>query len=297
MIDKRLSLDEVFSAYELRRTELRSTTTESSAAATAFDNLIEALRHAMQVFGRGDAKKWKPHERGGKPSPYAELLERLLPKGTSSVPSHALVTFNYDVCLDRCLINLRDSPADYDLDYGIQFSNARCLKAPPFETPRPERSILALRTHGSLNWRRCRACHSVFTTLSKQTAIPDDFKCYACGRQRMDYVLVHPSFNRRYDDPLLQIVWGRMFEEFVKSDRWVLIGYSLPSADFHFRELLRDSLTARDSKGMATEVVLVGRKDDAFTRLVESYRWLFENHLKVWRPTTGGFADFVKTLS
>src|SRR5207249_4662370 len=137
--------------------------------------------------------------------------------------------------LDRCALNLRES-ADRDVDYGIPLANARCAGAPDFGTPRGERSLLLLRTHGALNWIRCRACHSVFSTLSRQQEIPEQFLCYACGEPRMGYILVHPSYSRRYDDPILQLVWGRMHEELIRADRWVFIGYSLPPADFHFRE-------------------------------------------------------------
>ena len=298
--DDRLSLEEVFSAFELRQTEARSTGEEISKAEAAFDDLIEALRVAMCVFGPGTLQKWKPHRRNGTFSPYAELIEKLVPVGPPRPPPHCLVTFNYDICLDRCLINLRGSGAEYDLDYGFQLANSRCSKAPNFGSPRDGQSLLTLRTHGSLNWRRCKACHNVFTTLNSQSIIRDSLRCYACGKKRMDYVLVHPSFNRRYDDPLLQIVWGRLSEELLGADRWVFVGYSLPPADFHFRELLRDCLRSRRSRAKPTEIVLVDRgqeTDQAFIRVRESYEWLFGKNLSVWKPTPGGFADFVAALS
>ena len=224
MEDDSVTLEEVFAAFELARDDPRSTTEEVTQAFDAFDDLLQALRIATYVFGRGDAKKWAPHARGGTASPYAELIEQIVPAGAAGPVPHTFVTFNYDVNLDRCLINLRGTVADFDVDYGVALANSRCQDAPPFDPPRPERSLLLLRTHGALNWIRCRACRSLFTTVSRQQDIPEDLRCYACGKRRMDYVLVHPSYFRRYDDPVLQLVWGRTYEELTHSDRWVFTG-------------------------------------------------------------------------
>ena len=203
-----VTLEEVFSAYELARDDPRSAADEVLQAADAFDDLLQALRITTYVFGRGDSKKWMPHARDDTPSPYAELVEKLLPVLPLGPVRHALITFNYDVNLDRCLINLRGK-ADYDVDYGVTLANARCPNAPPFEPPRSDRSVLLLRIHGALNWVRCRACRALFTTVVRQQEIPEELQCYACGKRRMDYVIVHPSYFRRYDDPVLQLVWGR----------------------------------------------------------------------------------------
>jgi hypothetical protein len=296
MSDPSVTLEEVFSAFELAAQDPRSSRAEVTDAQDAFDDLVQALRLATYVFGRGDAGKWKPHDRGGVSSPYAELLEKLLPAGSKGPVAHTLITFNYDVNLDRCLINLRGSAADYDVDYGIALANSRCPDAPEFDPPPPDRSVLLLRTHGALNWIRCRACRSIFTTLGKQQEIPEDLKCYACGKLRMDYVLVHPSYFRRYDDPVLQLIWGRSYEELVRAERWVFVGYSLPPADVHFRELLRDALRVRNERAKATSVVLVGRgpvNTNEFKALVRSYEAMFSTGVSAWEATAGGFGDFV----
>lgn len=297
MDDPAVTLEEIFSAYELALADPRSTRDEVTNAQKALDDLLQALRIATQVFGRGDANKYKPHARSGTKSPYAELIEKLFPAGATGNVAHTFVTFNYDVILDRCLINLKGSSADFDVDYGLAMANARCAKAPGFDAPRADRSILLLRTHGGLNWIRCRACRSIFTTVSQHKDIPEDLSCYACGKARMDYILVHPSYLRSYDDPALQFVWGRTYEELRKAERWVLVGYSLPPADVHFRELLRDSLRDRNKK--STEVVLVTRgpsTEQSFQNAVSTYKHIFESKLRVWNATTNGFSDFVKAL-
>ncbi len=302
MTDGELSLEEVFAAHELVVGNRRASVDQRHAAEEAIVDLREAVRRATYVYGRGDALKWRPHERDGAESPYAELIEKLFPLNgwEKAVGRHVLITFNYDINLDRCLIRLRNH-VDVDLDYGVTVSNDRCHDrgAPDFAAPRPDRAVLLLRTHGSLNWVRCWACHALFATLDRHADVREDAECWACGRSRLDYVLVHPSYLRTYDDPIIQLVWGRCQEELCRANRWVFIGYSLPPADVHFRELLRDCLQERERRGLNTEIVLVGRgpmNDANFAALSRVYETLFTTRLVVWNATERGFAGFVRVI-
>jgi len=75
MEDPRVSLEEVRCVRD-RRDDQRSSRSQSAKAVAALNDLILALRAGTSIFGRGDAREWMTHERGGTPSPYAELLER-----------------------------------------------------------------------------------------------------------------------------------------------------------------------------------------------------------------------------
>lgn len=297
--DPGVALEEVFAAYELLRDDPRSTAKEVRKAHSILKDLLLAVRYATVVPGKLTQPKWQPFSRNDTRSPYAELLERLVPAGTQSADNLTLITFNYDVNLDRCVINLRGGPSDLDIDYGVVFANSRCNDpaVPLFQAPR-EGAMLVLRPHGGLTWFRCLACRSVFTTLGRQQQIAGDTVCWTCGAKRVDYVLVHPSYSRRYDDPLLTSIWGRTYEALVKSDRWIFIGYSLPPADFHFRALLRQALAARDGKRQSTDVIMVGvhkRPDpkEEFRNMIATYQAMFHKRLTVWRATENGFSDFV----
>lgn len=299
--DPRVALEELFAANELVRDDPRSTTKEADTARKALRDLLLAMRFAVITRGVSDGVRWCPFGRDGTTSPYAELLEHLFPEGTEDADSHFFVTLNYDVNLDRCVINMRGSATDLDIDYGVTFANSRYETnpdVPKFAEPRPG-AVLVLRPHGGLTWFRCLACRSVFTTLGRQKQIPRGNVCWACWAKRVDYVLVHPSYSRRYDDPLLSAIWGRVYEELVKSDRWVFVGYSLPSADYHFRALLRHALAERDRRKEETSVVHVGVKDasragsiESFESAVATYEAMFDRRLSVWDATKDGFADF-----
>ena len=299
--DSRIALEELFAANELARDDPRSTSKEASEASSTLRDLLLAMRFAVVTRGNVTDARWLPFARSGKSSPYAELLEKVFPAGTTSSDAHLFVTLNYDINFDRCVINMRDSKSNLDIDYGVLFANARHQAnpdVPTFQEPR-EGAILVLRPHGGLTWFRCLACRSVFTTLGRRQQIPKGNVCWACKARRVDYVLVHPSYSRRYDDPLLSVIWGRMYEELVKSDRWVFIGYSLPSADYHFRALLRDVLAVRDGNSQPTKIVHVGIKDNAkpdsvkaFNSVVDTYQAMFHDRLLVWDATKKGFSDF-----
>ena len=142
-----------------------------------------AILAVTTSLGRGDARKWQPFERGGTRSPYAELLEKLYPIGCadSRLLQHSLVTMNYDINLDRCILNMwQANHGDLDLDYGIDLANYRLKDAMEFARPRA-RSVLLLRLHGSLNLLRCYSCYAVFTTVRKQVSTHEASSCPACS--------------------------------------------------------------------------------------------------------------------
>ena len=79
-LDPEISLEEVFSYYELVLAEPEHHTAEGLAdARQALDDLLLALRAATSVFGGHNAFKYRPFERkAGDSAPYAELVEQIL---------------------------------------------------------------------------------------------------------------------------------------------------------------------------------------------------------------------------
>ena len=293
-------LDEVFSAYELEAKSEYSTIEEAQSALKKIENLRKVLKYATQVYGSGQASKWNPHKRNNTNAPYAELLEVLFPVGCDleRLKSHVLVTMNYDINIDRCIINmLNTNQGELYLDYGIEFADFRLVNS--FKRPE-ERSVLLLRLHGSLNWIRCQSCQAMFTTIDRHANVVKTEKCKMCKHERLNQVLVHPSFIRSYSDPILKIVWGRLQEELINSDRWVFIGYSFPTADVHLRELLRHSLRIRKDQRRKTKIIWVGirdtQDDSTWNETAMNYYSVFKDDVKAWRSTKGGFADFIKKI-
>lgn len=302
------ALEEVFSWYELVRDgrELPTMPGERAAAVEALTDLVEALGAVTTVRGANTAKKFKPFpETPREPkakAPYAELIERLLTRGERDGQAHAfaasahrLVTMNYDISLDRCLLHLNGQGVH--LDYGVPVAGLGAAQRP--DGAPDEATFLLLRVHGSLNWLRCpEAACGVLHYSGDLHADADGRLCPACGRGRLLPVLVYPSFTRTYDDPVIDAVWTRTRLELTSADRWVFVGYSMPRADVHFRALLRGCLARRRAAGLSTDVVVVGRGPVALddpnhelTLAATEYWGLFGASLRLWRATENGFTD------
>jgi len=295
-----VTLEEVFSSYEIQDQAGWATDDEKKEAIAAIQDLKKMLIRTTGVKGRGDALKFRPHKRAGQVSPYAELLEKLFPTGCNDrvIRGHVLVTMNYDINLDRCVLNMREKPyGEIDLDYGVEFANYRI--SGNFYRP-GRRSVLLLRLHGGLNWKRCLACHALFTTVNSHANVSPRESCGMCGSERLDYVIVYPSFLRNYSDPVLQMVWGRFLEELVSADRWIFIGYSLPPADVNLRVLLRHALKMRTTKVANTSIIWVGKRDNPsdsnWLSLGERFHHLFGDHAAAWENAEDGFEGFVRSL-
>lgn len=295
-----VTLEEVFSAFEIQEEAGWTTSEEKELARKAVSDLRKMLVITTGVRGRGDAIKYKPHKRGDRPSPYAEILEKLFPLKCKAdlLKAHVLATMNYDISLDRCLLNMRnDECGNIDLDYGIEFADYRLPGS--FERP-SERSVLLLRLHGGLNWKRCSACQALFTTVSSHANVLPREKCRMCGSERLDHVIVPPSFTRQYTDPVLQIIWGRLLEELRSADRWVFIGYSLPNADVHLRTLLSHAFNMRSAAGEKISIYWVGFKrsadDKNWLDLGERFYHLFGDKAIAWEKAEEGFSGFVREM-
>ena len=310
--DPRVSLEEVFSHYELMLLpDAPHTPKERTEARQALDDLLLALRAATSVFGSQTAKKYRPFERGaGESAPYAELVERILTgAGTHlprnyEAPKHTFVTMNYDINLDRCLLHLDARGLGTGIDYGFTLANARSRNAPPVPSD-AEPAFRLYRVHGSMNWLRCDACGAVISTGHRHAQLSPGDRCGACDAEALSHLLVYPSYTRVYTDPVIGTVWRRTREALEAADRWVLIGYSLPPADVHFRSLLRGSLARRSAAGLETEILQVGRrpapeehapKPDEFDLAVDTHEALFGDAVTFWDATANGFADFVRAL-
>jgi len=295
-----VTLEEVFSAYEIQNQAGWATDAEKKQARDSIQDLRRMLIRSTGMRGRGDALKFRPHKRKHTASPYAELLEKLFPLKCSiqTLKSHVLVTMNYDISLDRCLINMKRRGCGLlDLDYGVEFANYRLTDS--FTRP-GERSVLLLRLHGGLNWMRCLACQALFTTVDAHARMFETQSCRMCGSERLDYIIVHPSFHRSYTDPVLQMVWGRLLEELRHADRWIFVGYSLPPADVDLRVLLRHALKMRTESGKDTNILWVGKRndptDERWLEVGNSFHDLFGYHAAAWEQAEDGFSGFVCSI-
>jgi hypothetical protein len=177
----------------------------------------------------------------------ANAYSRLLSLAHSQNVALGIVSFNYDLLLDRVLLH-GNSP--YSLEYRIPFSGKH-----PQGSKAGGQSLVLAKPHGSLNWAWCTICNRV-TILGTSAVMPGD-KCQGCSTVSTMPLLIRPSFAKEFR------ISGRVWQSVLDSGRQMLssadtlifIGYSFPIADYWVRAWLRSALARHE--GSRPNIVLV----------------------------------------
>lgn len=216
-----------------------------------------------------------------------------------------IVSTNYDIVMDNVLVN-GDS-----IDYGVTVRSALFPgDIPPGQTrmtyvarrltlkPRPtpiSSSTPLLKLHGSLNWLYCARCDELDVTLRRKGAsiILTDPSLGRCTMTSCtcdyDTILVGPSLEQRYENRILRETWSLAEQVLANAQRLVVIGYSLPEADYLIRAMLARRFAKR-SEGVL--VVSLEENSQAREQLANRYRRLFPRCKISW----GGFEAFASEL-
>lgn len=163
---------------------------------------------------------------------YAATLSGLTAAKMES-GKNAVITLNYDVVVEEALRKL-NIPISYQLGGGgVEFDPAAGIDEPAAE------ALQVLKLHGSVNWA--------------QKSDGSLLVCRDYERVRMlklAPLLVPPTWQKNAAEALLR-VWDAAVRAITNATRIVLIGFSIPPADQHFKYLLS-----------------VGLKDNSSLRLV-----------------------------
>ncbi|MBZ5639622.1 MAG: hypothetical protein LAO51_12825 [Acidobacteriia bacterium] len=237
------------------------------------------------------------------PSPSGPIADRFaahVDDGRS-----VIISTNYDIVMDNALFQNRN------INYGVPVRSAiDSIGGRPNGEFREEDAhyfvpIYAhelvgygktplLKLHGSLNWLYCPRCDELDVTLRAKGALfaVDRPEFGRCSREdctsRYEPVLVGPSLEQRYDNRILRATWLRAERELQASSRLVIIGYSLPEADYLIRAMF-----ARTFAEHSRFVTVVNWRDERTpsndTSLERRYRRLFPHCTIVW----DGFEGFL----
>lgn len=194
-----------------------------------FDLPSNSTAPTKKWIDKGDAQartNWKNWETDAYQFYLACMLGRMLPPAYAAV-RNTIVTFNYDLLVERALDELA-VPFSYGFKkQGVNYdSTASCA---PYGTPN---AVPVLKLHGSLNWahrKRKGRSLTVFGSYSDVTAI------------EAIPALVPPTWDKHFDDQL-RTVWSHAVAALSTATRIVVIGFSMPETDLHFRYLLAASL-------------------------------------------------------
>ena len=169
-------------------------------------------------------------------------------------PDDAIISTNWDVLPERRLVRA-----------WLQKTKARRLKQAPIKyhcvgerpvtwrgddldgSTKDARTLLRL--HGGLNWLGCACCATVYVNVEWSRIVdeskrPTDFERCHCGAG-LSNIIIAPSFVKNYSNVGLRSVWREAQKRLEHATRWIFIGYSLPSDDFHVRALLLRALRSR----------------------------------------------------
>jgi hypothetical protein len=264
------------------------------------EELAEVRRHLIAAIGRVIARTV-----GVGRGQTATRFARALPEHSSTI-----LSTNYDLVMDGALLERRPTG---NVNYGVsvrdavyrqdgqregRFDEMHHYRAIPDSQKIIRRGgIPLLKLNGSLNWLYCPRCDELDVTLRQSTgALPilDVPELGRCSQERCtspyESVLVGPSLEQRYEHRVLRDTWARAERALRQADALVVIGYSMPDADFLVRALIARNF---------------GHRSDAVT-VVTAARSLFDNHLLEQRYRrllahcrfeVDGFAGYVDRMS
>jgi hypothetical protein len=156
---------------------------------------------------------------------YAFYVARLLGMFRDGKPKgeNTFITFNYDTLLEQALAELKLS-----LHYG--FPSNPSGGSP--QHPESGHTVLpVLKLHGSVNWAR-QNTHEASKVVKTYQHVLDEGP---------EPDLIAPTWNKRFGGNL-RSVWETAVEQLSTATRIIIIGFSMPPTDTHFKYLLAAGL-------------------------------------------------------
>jgi len=203
----------------------------------------------------------------------------------------AVISLNWDILLDNALhealLSQHPGTGDYDpfgvVDYCCYISSLdehdSRVRAGLFSLGCRGFNVKLLKLHGSMNWLQCPNCQRLYVGFGRKLRILDQIgrtQCRHCAKggldNRLQGSLVMPTFLKDLSNFQIKLVWQNAGLELMEATKLVFIGYSLPYADFEFRQLLSRMVRP----GASIEVVLFrGANPSQFESEKQRYEQFF----------------------
>ena len=175
--------------------------------------------------------------------------------------SVSIITTNWDIILDNSIyeiINTDPIPKGHKfsgvLDYCCYISsldkNDEKIKPGLYALGKGRYNVKLLKLHGSLNWLQCPKCSRLYVKLYRHfngAYIFDKKYCRHCEKNfeleedKTNILftnLITPTFLKNLNNVQNKLVWQNAAIELSEANKVIFIGYSLPQADFEFKQLL-----------------------------------------------------------
>ncbi|SMG13000.1 SIR2 family protein [Sphingobacterium psychroaquaticum] len=173
----------------------------------------------------------------------------------------SIITTNWDIMLDNKIYELLFSEAkkakkDFIgvVDYCCYLSSLdehdNSVKPGLYALGKGGYNVKILKLHGSLNWMQCPKCQRLYVKFYRRFNGGYVFNkkyCRHCERNfkqnkdisnKLEMNLIMPTFLKNLNNIQNKLIWQNAGIELSEADKIVFIGYSLPQADFEFKQLL-----------------------------------------------------------
>lgn len=139
-----------------------------------------------------------------------------------------IVTFNYDLAIETALYHLK-IPFSYGMSgKSVNFSTGLISS----EENALQNTLRVLKLHGSVNW-------AIPGGPGKKLTFYENYD--EVRKNNLNPLLVPPTWRKHFAGQLADI-WDRAVDAIRIATRIIIIGYSMPSTDVHFRYLLAAGL-------------------------------------------------------
>jgi len=171
---------------------------------------------------------------------FTRKLVNNLKKDPDDFLRTAFISLNYDILIDNALTEIYP---DYDLDYGIDFTNFKLPQndEDKWERPCPSKSIQLYKPHGSLNWLYCPTCKSISLTPKSKGVATLRFKPKPCNEchTEMIPIIIPPTFFKDISNRYLEGIWYKTETMLKQAENIYFCGYSFPDADIYIKYLFK----------------------------------------------------------
>lgn len=174
----------------------------------------------------------------------------------------SVITTNWDIMLDNCVHNLiakEKKPAGLAfsgvVDYCCYISslekNDDSIKPGLYAIGKGRYNVKILKLHGSLNWMQCPRCQRLYVKFYKTKKsggyIFRNRYCRHCESNfgvkeekanLLSANLIMPTYLKNLNNVQNRLIWQNAGIELSEASKVVFLGYSLPQADFEFKQLL-----------------------------------------------------------
>lgn len=240
--------------------------------------LVRMIRMLSQAYGR----------RQKTPDANSRLLEKFFESFDES--RTAVLSMNWDTVIESGLARTQNLDL---IEYGCEakyavFGDDGSVR----ERSLPNKRVVHLtKPHGSINWLYCDSCRDVFwfppsawnkvaevlfrdhdwSAVKKIAGLTQAYKtrtptCPHCGVEALGTRFATFSFRKALDFPVHAASWRTGEKHMRDAINWVFFGYSMPSADFEFKYLLKRVQLAERTRPRITVVTGGSGADETVKR-------------------------------